>query len=121
MQHCPLSAAAHSNGARLTREEHFSPFDGFAGPGARPLHQRPLLWQQQVVFGLVDQVSAALVGLDEQVRAHRAHQELGVQQRHTDVLQDLNTAEMDGSVGRQGASQPGTTSTMLAILIGGHR
>ena len=94
-QQCGISGGMQY--ASLTREEDLSAFDGFAGPGARALHQRPLLRQQQVVFGLVHQVPAALVRLDEQVRAHGAHQELWVQQRHTDMLQDLKSAGTDMS------------------------
>lgn len=39
-----------------TCEKDFATPDGLPRPGSRALHQRPFLWQQQVVLGLVDQV-----------------------------------------------------------------
>ena len=44
-------------------EEDLAPADGLARPRPRTLHVRPLLRQQEVVFGFVHQVSARLVRL----------------------------------------------------------
>ena len=44
-------------------KQDFAPADRLPRPRPRTLHVRPLLRQQQVVFGLVNQVSASLVRL----------------------------------------------------------
>lgn len=41
----------------LTCKKNLSTSDGFPGPGSGTLHQRPLLWQQQVILGFVYEIS----------------------------------------------------------------
>jgi len=70
-------------------EQHLAFADGFAWARTRPLHKGPLLRQQQVVFRLVDEIAARLVGFNEDVRADGAHEEFGREQRHAHVLQHV--------------------------------
>ena len=58
------------------------------GPSPRSLHVRPLLGQQEVILGLVNQISARFIRLDEEVGADGANEKLRRQERQPDVLED---------------------------------
>jgi len=45
-------------------------------PRSRSLHVRPFLREEEVILGLVDEVSAGLVRFDEEVGTDSAHQKL---------------------------------------------
>jgi hypothetical protein len=69
-----------------TCKQHLPTLDGFARACARSLHQRPFLGQEEVILGLVHQVATRFVALDEQVSAHRPHQELRAHQGQAYML-----------------------------------
>ena len=73
----------------LTGKEDFAATDGLPGSRPRSLHVWPFLREEQVVLGLVDEVPARVVGLDEHVGPDRAHEELGREQGQSDVLENL--------------------------------
>ena len=50
----------------LTCKEYLSTADGFSWPGSGPLHQRPLLRQQQVILSFINQVSERIYRIIKQ-------------------------------------------------------